>query len=95
MYNESTGGVMKEKKNIGKKVYRARGARLTIDCSAEQTKKITMLAAAREEEKDTWCPLGLSHIPNAETIVSIEASEKGIGVKSFSSMDALFKDLGI
>lgn len=47
------------------------------------------------EEKYTWCPLGLSHVPNAETIASIEASEKGKGVKSFNSMDALFKDLGI
>ena len=65
-----------------------------------------MLAASREmsitdfmlelvEDKYTWCPLGLSHVPNAETIASIEASEKQLGVKSFSSIDALFEDLGI
>jgi hypothetical protein len=97
---------MKEKKEIQKKTYRAREARLTIDCSAEQKKKIKLLAAAKEmsitdfmlklvEEKYTWCPLGLSHVPNAETIISIEASEKGEGVKRFESIDDLFKDLGI
>ena len=47
------------------------------------------------EEKYTWCPLGLSHIPNSETIASIEKSEKGEGVKTFKSMDDLYKDLGI
>jgi antitoxin component of RelBE/YafQ-DinJ toxin-antitoxin module len=97
---------MKENQKAEKKTYRAREARLTIDCTAEQKKKIKMLAAAKEmsitdfmlelvEEKYTWCPLGLSHIPNAETIASMEASEKGKGVKSFNSMDDLFKDLGI
>jgi len=97
---------MKEKKEAQKKGYRTREARLTIDCSAEQKKKIKMLAASREmsitdfmlelvEEKYTWCPVELSHIPNTETIASIEASERGERVKSFDSMDALFKDLGI
>ena len=97
---------MKGKKEIQKKIYRAREARLTIDCSSEQKKKIKMLAAAKEmtitdfilqlvEEKYTWCPLELSHIPNAKTIASIEDSEKGKGVKSFNSIDDLFKDLGI
>lgn len=97
---------MKEKNKVQKKTYRVREARLTIDCSSEQKKKIKMLAASREmsitdfmlelvEEKYTWCPLGLSHIPNAETIASIKASERGEGVKRFNSMDELFKDLGI
>lgn len=65
-----------------------------------------MLAAAKEmsitdfmlqlvEEKYTWCPLELSHVPNAKTIASIEASARGEGVKSFNSMDDLFNDLGI
>lgn len=45
------------------------------------------------EEKYTWCPLGLSHIANAKTITSIDASERGEGVSSFDSMDELFKDL--
>ena len=96
----------KEEIMTEKKIYRAREARLTIDCSAEQKKKIKMLAASKEmsitdfmlglvEEKYTWCPLELSHAPNAETIASIEASERGEGVKTFNSMDALFKDLGI
>lgn len=97
---------MREHKQVENKNYRAREARLTIDCSSEQKKKIKLLAAAKEmtitdfilqlvEEKYTWCPLELSHQPNAETIASIEASEKGEGVKSFNSMDDLFKDLGI
>src|SRR5262245_42902394 len=92
---------MKEKKDYPKKIYRVREARLTIDCSSEQKKKIKMLAAAKEmtitdfilqlvEEKYTWCPLGLSHIPNAETVASIEASDRGEGVKRFKSMDDLF-----
>lgn len=89
-----------------KKSHRAREARLTIDCSAEQKRKIKMLAASRDmsitdfmlelvEEKYTWCPLGLSHIPNSETIASIEESERGKGVKSFESMDDLYKDLDL
>ena len=97
---------MKEQRELKKKTHRARGARLTIDCSSEQKKKIKMLAAAKEmsmtdfilqlfEEKYGWCPLGLNHFPNAETIAYIEASEKGKGVKSFDSMNALFEDLGI
>lgn len=98
---------MKKKEEAShKKIHRAREARLTIDCSTEQKKKIKMLAALREmsitdfmlelvEEKYTWCPLNLNHIPNAETIASIEASEKGVGVKSFNSLNELFEDLGI
>ena len=97
---------MESKPEKVKKTYRAREARLTIDCSTEQKKKIKLLAALEEksitdfmlqlvEEKYTWCPIKLSHIPNAETIASIEASERGEGVMTFESMDALFKDLGI
>lgn len=49
-----------------------------------------------EDEIAYECPLcKSSHIPNAETIASIEKSELGIGVKSFTSMDELFKSLGI
>lgn len=48
-----------------------------------------------KKEKYTWCPLRLSHIPNTETINSIEASKKKKGVKSFNSLNDLFKDLGI
>jgi hypothetical protein len=98
---------MRERKEIPqKKGYRAREARLTIDCTTEQKKKIKLLAASNDmtitdfmlrlvEDKYTWCPLGISHIPNEETIVSMEASERGEGIKKFQSMDALFKDLGI
>jgi hypothetical protein len=89
-----------------KKTYRARGARLTIDCSSEQKRKIKILAASQDlsitnfllglvEEKYTWCPLELSHVPNEETISSIEESEKGKDVKSFDSIEDLYKDLGI
>jgi hypothetical protein len=45
------------------------------------------------EEKYNWCPLGLSDIPNAEIIASMEASDRGEGVKNFKSMKDLFKDL--
>lgn len=47
------------------------------------------------EEKYAWCPIELNHAPNEKTTASIEASERGEGLKSFESMDALFKDLGI
>ena len=97
---------MKMQRQVQKKSDRPREARLTIDCSSEQKKKIKLLATAKGmtitgfilqlvEEKYTWCPIGLCHTPNAETIASIEASEKGEGVKSFNSIDDLFKDLGI
>ncbi len=95
-----------KKHEVHKKEYRIRSARLTIDCSSEQKKKIKMLAASKEmsitafmlglvEEKYTWCPVGLGHIPNEETIASIEASERKKGIKSFNSIDEMFKDLGI
>jgi hypothetical protein len=65
-----------------------------------------MLAASKEmsitdfmlqlvEEKYSWCPLGLSHVLNPDTIASIETSEKKEGIKTYSSMDELFKDFGI
>ncbi|CDZ79707.1 hypothetical protein BN1013_00203 [Candidatus Rubidus massiliensis] len=92
--------------NENKKTHRAREARLTIDCSADQKKKIKMLAAEKEmtitdfmlqlvEEKYSWCPIGLSHIPNEESVKSIEASERGEGLKNFNSINELYKDLGI
>lgn len=89
-----------------RKTYRTREARLTIDCSNDQKRKIKMIAASKDmsitdfmlslvEEKFNKCPLGFEHFPNAETIESIEASERGEGLRSFTSMDNLFKDLGI
>lgn len=63
--------------------------------AASNEMSITEFMLKLVEDKYTWCPLGLSHIPNAETIASIEASEKGKGVKSFKSIDDLFEDLGI
>ena len=97
---------MEKQNESQKKVYRIREARLKIDCSMEQKKKIKMLAASKSmsitdfmlelvEEKFTWHPVELSHIPNAETILSIEASERGEDVKKFKSIDDLFEDLGI
>ncbi|MFV0340265.1 MAG: hypothetical protein ACK5MA_06520 [Parachlamydiaceae bacterium] len=97
---------MKKKTAIVKKTYPAREARLTIDCSSEQKKKIKLIAASKEmtitdfilelvEEKYSWCPLELTHSPNAETLASIEASERGEGVKKFDSMKDLYKDLGL
>jgi hypothetical protein len=100
------GGIMEKQNEPQKKIYRAREARLTIDCSTEQKKKIKMLAASKSmsitdfmlglvEEKFTWCPVKLSHIPNAQTTASIEASERGEGIKKFKSIGNLFEDLGI
>ncbi len=63
--------------------------------AAAQEMSITDFMLKLFEEKYSWCPLGLSHVPNTETIDSIESSEKGKGIKSFDSMGDLFKDLGI
>ena len=95
-----------EKHTPENKSYRAREARLTIDCSLDQKRKIKILAASKDmsitdfmlslvEERYTLCPLGLDHTPNAETIASIEASEKGEGLHIFSSADEMFKSLGL
>lgn len=97
---------MRQRKVEEKKIHSPREARLTIDCSIEQKKKIKILAAAKEmsitdfmlelvEEKYPWCPLGLNHVPNHKTISSIEASERGEGIKSFQSIEELFEELGI
>ncbi len=89
-----------------KKTVRAREARLTIDCSAEQKKKIKMLAAMNDssitdfmlnlvEEKFTWCPLGLSHIPNEETAKVLRESEQGINLEKHESVEDFWKSMGI
>lgn len=63
--------------------------------AASQEMSITDFMLKLFDEKYTWCPLGLNHVLNNETILSIEASENEKGVKKFESMDDLFKDLGI
>ncbi len=89
-----------------KKVHRARETRLTIDCSLDQKRKIKMLAASMDmsitdfmlalvEDRYANCPFGLNHIPNAETIASIEASERGNGLHTYDSPDDMFKSLGL
>jgi hypothetical protein len=95
-----------EKKQRERKSYRAREARLTIDCSLDQKRKIKILAASQDmsitdfmlslvEDKYNLCPLGLDHTPNAETVASIEASERGEGLHVFDSPEEMFKSLGI
>lgn len=87
-----------------KKSRRAREARLTIDCSIAQKRKIKILAASKDmsvadfmlclvEEKYISCPL--EHTPNTETIDSIEASERGEGLHRFDSAEEMFKSLGL
>ncbi len=94
------------KDHLKSKNYRAREARLTIDCSLEQKRKIKMLAASKDmsitdfmlelvEEKFTWCPLGFDHTPNAKTIESIETSERGEGLHKFKSAEEMYEDLGL
>lgn len=51
-----------------------------------------------EEDEIFICPhpgCDGNHIPNEETARALEESMNGIGVKSFTSMEELFKDLGI
>lgn len=45
--------------------------------------------------KEKWCPLDLSHTPNDETIASIQASEQGIRLERYDSMEKLFEELGL
>ena len=63
--------------------------------AAEKEMTITDFMLQLVEEKYSWCPIGLSHIPNEESVKSIEASERGEGLKNFNSMNELYKDLGI
>lgn len=100
------GVLMQTRKEKIQKVYKVRSKKLTIYCTDEEKKTIVEIAESKEisvsdlvhelvEEKYHACPIEHSHIPNAETIASIEASERGEGIEKFESMDDLFKDLGI
>ncbi len=91
---------------IEKKKYIARERGLTIACSSEQKKEIKKLAAEKKmsvsdfflsliEDKFYCCPLGLSHIPNEETVAALEESERGEGIRSFDSIEDLFKALNL
>lgn len=83
---------------------REKKARLSIDCSQEERRYIKMLAAREDKtiseylidlarEKMPHC--AHSHIPNKKTIASIEASEKGSGIKKIESMDEFWKSMGV
>ena len=89
-----------------KQYVRAKEARLTIDCSLDQKRKIKMLAASKDmtitdflltlvEERYSKCPYGFNHTPNVETIEAIEESERGEGLHSFDSPEEMFKNLGL
>jgi hypothetical protein len=97
---------MKKQQHIKRTEYKhsAKTVRLSIDCSPEERKTIRILAAMEDKsmgefmlslarERFQGCPIGHHHIPNAATVASIEASEKGEGIMSFTSADEMFKYL--
>lgn len=78
--------------------------RLSIDCSAEERKMIKMLATMEDKSMGDFmlslaharfeqCQYGYSHIPNDETIASIEESEKGMNITTFRAAEDMFKYL--
>lgn len=79
-------------------------ARLSVDCSLEERRYIKMLAA-REDKTISEYLLGLakahmpictkSHIPNAQTITSIEESERGENLEHYNSLDDFWKSMGV
>lgn len=88
-----------------KKTKPIREARLTIDCSIEQRKKIRMLAALEDksmtdlilslvDKRFAECPIGHHHIPNEETRKALEASERNEGVERFTSLEDFWKAMG-
>ena len=83
---------------------REKKARLSIDCSPEERRYIKMLAAKEDKtiseylidlarEKMPHCTY--SHMPNKKTVASIEASEKGTGIKKIESLDEFWKSMGV
>ena len=79
-------------------------ARLSVDCTLEERRYIKMLAA-REDKTISEYLLGLArekmpactacHTPNAETIASIEESERGEGIERYESLDDFWKSMGV
>ena len=79
-------------------------ARLSIDCSTEERRYIKMLAAREEMTISEYLLSSVrkqmpqctkSHIPNAETIASIQESEQKKGLERFDSLEDFWKSMGV
>lgn len=76
--------------------------RLAIDCTREERKYIKMYASFQDMTlndfvmecvRDRIHECQHSHIPNAETAATLDASERGEGIIVFDSVDDFFKSM--
>ena len=82
----------------------AKKVRLAIACTSEERKRIKMLASYEEKTLNDFVmdcvrlkisKCNRSHIPNEETEKALSDSEQGKGIRKHSSIDEMFKFLGI
>jgi hypothetical protein len=80
--------------------------RISIVCSAEQRKKIRMLAAQEDksmnefllslvEEKEKRCPLCETYGPNELTIKTMEESDRRENIERYDNVDDFWKAMGL
>jgi hypothetical protein len=69
-------------------------ARVTIELTEDQKKKLKVLAAICDMTiKDFIIEKTIGHEPNKETLKSFNDYQKNIGLKRHSSFDAFWKDI--
>ncbi|MBS4168428.1 hypothetical protein [Parachlamydia sp. AcF125] len=80
--------------------------RISLVCSAEQRKKIRMLAAQEDksmnefllslvEEKEKRCPLCETYGPNELTIKTMKESDKGENLERYKNNDEFWEAMGL
>ena len=77
--------------------------RLAIACSPEERKRIKMLASYEDMTLNDFVldcvrqriRCAKSHIPNEETALALDASDRGEGYREHASLEEMFKFLGI
>lgn len=80
--------------------------RISLVCSAEQRKKIRMLAAQEDksmnefllslvEEKEKRCPLCETYGPNELTIKTMEEADRGENLEHYDNIDDFWKAMGL
>lgn len=78
--------------------------RLVVECAQNERKYMKIYASYEDKTLNEFVmdcvrfklyEKEQAHIPNDETIASLEESARGEKIKKFTSMDELFQDLGI
>ena len=77
----------------------AKTARLTIDLSKAEHKRLKMAASMMGTTMKSLVMLSVDEFlhrkPNKVTLKAMKQSESGKGLKKFNSLNELFEDLGI